>query len=231
MLEFLITSGLVAAAPLASGCGAEAAQGFEAESSIAFVSDYRARGITVSDNAFAVQGGVTVEHSSGFSVGAWASSMAEAAGGNLELDLIAAKTFSLGEAELSLGGTAYVYPDSDDLNYGEFNTSISASVGPIDGTVGVAYAWDQENIGSDDNLYVFLNGVTTLGEVAGLPLALGGSVGYEDGPLAVESTKYDWSLSLTLDFAGATLGVSYVDTDLHDSVGDPAGVVSLSKTF
>lgn len=70
-----------------------------------------------------------------------------------------------------------------------------------------------------------------LGEVATLPLTLGASLGYEEGPLAVEADKVDWSLSLSADVAGFTMSASYVGTDLHDDIGRDTGVITLARSF
>ena len=55
-------------------------------------SDYRFRGVSQSDEGMAVQGGITLSHSSGFYAGAWGSNLAgwgTFGGANMELDLIA----------------------------------------------------------------------------------------------------------------------------------------------
>lgn len=216
----------------ANVASAEEAKGaVSVKGNVAFVSDYRARGLTVTDNAPAVQGGMTIETASGWSAGFWASSIEPVGGGGAELDLVAAKTFTIKNLEFSLGGTAYVYPSGRDQDYGEVNTSVSSSFGPVDATAGVAYAWDQKNIGDEDNVYVFVNGATPVGTLAGRQLALTGAAGYEDGSLAVEGRKLDWSLGMTMDLPIGALGVSYVDTDLHDPIGSAAGVVSLTRSF
>ena len=76
--------GLVAATFL-FGCGLAATPAladetdppseFTVTGNVAGVTDYRFRGLSLSGGDFAVQGGITVNHSSGFYVGTWGSSL------------------------------------------------------------------------------------------------------------------------------------------------------------
>lgn len=43
---------------------------------VSLTSQYRLRGITQTDEDIALQGGITIAHSSGFYVGTWASNLA-----------------------------------------------------------------------------------------------------------------------------------------------------------
>lgn len=224
-----------------SGFGAEAAADaaadndlkgrFTGSGNVAMVSDYRARGISVTDRDPTLQGGFDVSERSGFSAGVWASGIDGAAGSTTEIDLYAAKTFALGENELSIGATFFHYPGADDLDYGEASVGLSRTLGPVDTDLSVLYAWEQENTGNEDNLYVVLNGSAPVGRVADLPLTLSGSFGYEEGPLAVRGSKLDWTASLATEVKGTTMGVSYVDSTLSDDIGEATAVLSLSRTF
>lgn len=229
---------MLAAAP-AMGLGGVAAAAeadgmkprFEATANVAFVSDYLARGITVSDRDPTVQGGFDFSAAGGWSAGVWASGIDGGPGATLEMDIVAGKTFAIGEGELAVGGTWYHYPGGHDLDYGEVTASWAQPIGEVDTTFGVAYAWEQEATADADNTYVYANIAAPLGEVATLPLTLGASLGYEEGPLAVEADKVDWSLSLSADVAGFTMSASYVGTDLHDDIGRDTGVITLARSF
>ena len=113
--------------------------------SVALVTDYRFRGISLSGGDFAVQGSVNVNHSSGFYAGAWASSLEDSPlYGSAELDVYAGWT-----GEVASGVTAdvgllyYVYPNGNvgDANVFEPYASITGAIGPVTAKVGVAYAW------------------------------------------------------------------------------------------
>jgi uncharacterized protein (TIGR02001 family) len=198
---------------------------------LAVVSDYKSRGLSYSAGAAAIQGGFDIAERSGWSAGLWASTIDEWKGSTVEIDLYAARSFSFGATEMSLGATAFVFPDGADANIGEVEASIARSVGPIDANFSIGYAWEQANLGDGDNLYVSLNGTTPLGRFAGVPLAMSGSVGYEDGPFAIEGTKIDSTLGLTADVEGVAFGVSYVYTNIEHVLGEPTWVFSIAHTF
>jgi uncharacterized protein (TIGR02001 family) len=231
-VALLATTGATAQADEVPGAAQDATRGrFEATANVAFVSDYRSRGLSYTDNDAALQGGFDVAERSGWSAGVWASSISGDAGSTLEMDLYAARSFDVGETEISLGATAFIYPDAEEANYGEALATLSRVLGPVDASFSVNYAWEQANLGDEDNFYVTLGGASLIGRWGSIPVSLGASVGYEEGALAIEDAKTDWSLSMTADLAGMTFGLSYVDTDLTDEPGDPAGVISLSRAF
>lgn len=195
------------------------------------VSDYRARGLTVSDHGLALQGGFDLEHESGFSAGVWASSLEEGGDASLEVDLYLGQTFALGDTELAVGGVWYAYPDTQDLDYGEVTASLSRSFGVLDGTFGLAYAWEQTALGDEGNSYVFANASAPIGAILGAPITAGAGLGYEEGPLAAEDEKVDWSVGLAVETFGFELALSYVGTDLDDPAGDDGAVLGLSRSF
>lgn len=196
---------------------------------IALVSDYRFRGVSLTDKDFAVQPYLTVKHESGFYVGVWASNLAENTGDDLEVDLYAG--FSGGDAvTYDIGATYYLYPGVSSFNYVEFTGKLGTTVGPA--TVGgqLSYVPSQDNTGNSDNIYVATNAAIA---VPGTPLNVTGSIGYEDGFFA--NDKVDWSLGVSASAQGFTLGVAYVDTNRRSTFAfkdSKAGVVfSLAYGF
>jgi uncharacterized protein (TIGR02001 family) len=206
------------------------------------VSDYRFRGLSLSAGDPAIQGSVNVNHSSGFYVGAWASSLEDTAVyGSTELDVYAGWT-----GEVTSGLTAdvgllyYVYPGGHigDANVFEPYASLSTTMGPVSAKVGVAYAWKQDSLGGDDNLYLF----TDLGfAIPETPISFSGHLGYTDGALSPKlltgvSTKggVDYSIGATYNITPKlALGVSYVGVDgasIND-FSDDAVVASLKLSF
>ncbi len=198
---------------------------------IALVSDYRFRGVSLSDKDFAVQPYLTVKHESGFYVGAWASNLAENAGDDLEVDLYAG--FSGGE-ELTydIGATYYLYPGVSSFNYVEFTGKLGSTLGPATVGVQLSYVPSQDNTGNNDNWYYATNASIA---IPNTPLNLTGSIGIEDGAFTAGDEKVDWSLGVNASTKGFTLGVAYVDTNRRSIFAfkdSTAGVVfSLAYAF
>jgi uncharacterized protein (TIGR02001 family) len=195
---------------------------FTVTGNVALVTDYRFRGVSLSGGDPAVQGGVTLNHSSGFYVGAWSSSID---GGPLygeqELDLFGGWTGDVASGvTVDVGLLKYVYLTNDvgPADYWEPYASVATQLGPVHAKLGVAYAWDQDSLGSDDNLYVYSN--LDIG-VPNTPITVSGHLGYTDGVLAPpllaglsDDTGFDWSLggSVTV-LKNVSLGVSYVGVE------------------
>lgn len=195
----------------------------------AVVSDYRFRGVSLSDKDFAFQPYLTVKHESGLYAGIWGSNLAENAGDDVEVDLYAG--FAGGDAvTYDIGATYYVYPGASGLNYVELTGKLGTTVGPA--TIGgqLSYVPSQDNTGNTDNIYVATNAAIALPDS---PITLTGSVGYEDG--AFGDDKIDWSIGATAAVSVFTLGIAYVDTNRRSTFAfedSKAGVVfTLSYGF
>jgi uncharacterized protein (TIGR02001 family) len=203
---------------------------FELELNISAVSDYRFRGISLSDKDPAFQPSITLSHESGLYGSIWASTVAENDGSDIEVDYIIGFAPSFGGFDFDVNATYYAYPGAKDLNYWEFIGSVSHAVGPA--TVGFtfAYAPKQENYGDKRGLYYAINGELPLGGEES-PFTLTGSFGIEDN--AFYDKKRDWSVGIAADVEGFNVGLAYVDTSRTG--GDPLGkrglVFSLSKAF
>ena len=197
----------------------------------ALVSDYRFRGVSLSDKGFALQPFLTVKHESGLYVGAWGSNIVENAGDDMEVDLYAG--FAGGEGlTYDIGATYYLYPGVSSLNYLELTGKLGSTVGPATIGAQLSYVPSQDNTGNTDNVYVATNASVALPNT---PISIVASVGIEDGAFTAGSEKLDWTLGLTTNFAGFTLGASYVDTNRRSVFAfkdSAAGVVfSLSYGF
>jgi uncharacterized protein (TIGR02001 family) len=206
------------------------------------VTDYRFRGISLSGGDFAVQGSIGVNHASGFYVGAWASSLEDSpVYGSTEVDLYAGWT-----GEVASGLTAdvgllyYVYPNGKvgDANVFEPYASLTAAIGPATAKVGVNYAWDQDSLGGDDNLYLY----TDLGVgIPDTPVSLAAHLGYTDGALSPEvltgsgsGAGFDWSLGATYNITEKlSIGASYVGVEgaSIDSLSNDTVVGTLKLAF
>ena len=186
---------------------------------VAVVSDYRFRGVSLTNKDFAVQPALTVSHESGLYVGAWGSNVAPNGGDDAEVDLFAG--FSGGDGvTYDVGATYYLYPGASGFNYVELAGKLGTTIGPAQLGATVAYVPSQNNTGNQDNIYIAGNlGVG----IPGTPVSLSASLGLEDG--AFGNYKVDWSFGATAEVEGFTLGASYVDTSRFIGGLGKAGVV------
>ncbi|MGD9811799.1 MAG: TorF family putative porin [Sphingobium sp.] len=202
-------------------------------------SEYRFRGVGLSNGDFVIQGGIDASHDSGFYVGTWGSSLGDSdplAYGGTEIDIYGGWSGEVTPGlTVDVGVLYYWYPNSaaGDFDYWEPYASVSGTVGPVDATFGVAYAPDQDSLGSSDNLYVYTDLSTG---VPGTPLSVSGHLGYTDGFLTYtpDGNAWDWSLGASASLTeNLSLGVSYTGVEgvglKH--VTDDAVVVSLSASF
>ena len=104
---------------------------------LGLTSDYRFRGISQSQNAPAVQGGVDYAHSSGLYVGNWNSSVSSQVytnGAGVESDLYAGYKKEFGGITFDVGSYNYIYPRASAADGTKFDTNeayIGASRGPV----------------------------------------------------------------------------------------------------
>ena len=211
---------------------------------VAGTTDYRFRGVSLSGGDFAIQGGFDVTHSSGFYVGTWASSIVGGSPyGEVELDLYGGWTGMVAEGvTLDLGLLYYAYPTGDDplnvdpaTDYFEPYASVAFTIGPVTGTVGGAYAWDQDSLGDSDNLYLYTDwavGIPTT------PVTVTAHLGYTDGVLAPpflagtgDDTGLDWGITASTKVYGPmSASIGYVGTEgpSIDGFTDDAIVATLS---
>ena len=212
----------------------------------AVVSDYRFRGISQTDKRFALQGGITVTHESGFYVSTWGSSIDEyvAASSDQELDLIAGYSRTFGAATVDVGVLYYYYPGSGGANtdFVEPYASVKGTFGPATAKLSAAYAPKSRALSVDggltreDNLYVAGD---LSASVPNTPLGVSAHLGHSFGPsyLTIGKEYTDWNIGATYTWSHLTFGVSYVDTDksLYSPSGrniSKAGVVgSITASF
>lgn len=194
------------------------------------VSDYRFRGLSLSNKDPAFQPSITVTNDTGIYLSAWGSNIADNGGDNIEIDLTAGISRDIGSG-FTAGALAvyYVYPGAGNTNYVEFQASASKDIGPASVGVLVAYAPRQANIGDVSNIYGAVNASVA---IPSTPFTLTGSFGIEDGAFG-NVNKNDWSLGVNATVKGFTLGASYIDTSRTggNALGSAAAVFSISKTF
>lgn len=200
---------------------------FTVSGSVALVSDYRFRGVSQTNKEMAIQGGLTIAHSSGFYVGTWGSNLAgwgTFGGSNMELDLIGGFKTAVGSGTIDVGLTWYNYPGGvQNTDFAEPYAKLSGTAGPVNLTAGVAYAPKQQalgrwyNSGADaangvynnpgkkgDNLYLWGDFSAAIPNTGLTPKA---HIGYSDGnrglgpagtSVAPTGKYWDWMVGVDL---------------------------------
>jgi len=220
--------------------------------SAALVSDYRFRGISQNGQDFAAQAGITLNHSSGFYVGTWGSSINFA--GHTEVDLFAGYTAPLSKTlTIDAGVLYYLYPKHKSVtgdiatDYFEPYINLTETVGPLAVKVGVNYGWKQDALAlttcdeeseacttvDKDEIYFHIDPSVT---IPMSPIGLNAHLGYavSEAPFLLgKNHMLDYSFGATAAWKNLTLGVSYVGTDMDGSPrGYDGGVVfSLTAAF
>jgi uncharacterized protein (TIGR02001 family) len=224
-----VVSAAILATTIPTTALAETAKDWTLEGGLSASSDYRFRGISLSDDAPAGSAELSLNHKSGFYASVWASNVAlDGSPDELETDWIVGWSGSLGKADVEINGTYYVYPGNSAFNYYELNSAVGTSIGKTDVKIGVAYAPKQDSLGGLDNTYVYISGEAPIGET---PIAINGSIGIEDG--AFGEAKRDWQLGLTYDLgSGLVASLSYIDTARsYTPLGKATAVAALNWSF
>lgn len=222
------------------------AHDFTITGSVTLASQYRFRGISLSDEHAALQGTVSLNHRSGLYAGFWSSMLdgfGELGGSNLEVDLYGGWRHPVGHGvTVDVGLLYYAYPGSKggDFEFFEPYANVSATFGPVTAKVGADYAWSQAALANNANRYIY-------GELSAaiphIPVTLTGHIGNSHGrtPLTPSGDYVDWSLGASVAWHNLSLGVAYVDTDLSASeaaqggatrdIVDGAVVATLTASF
>ncbi len=211
--------------------------------SVAIVSDYRFRGVSNSDGDPAIQGGITLNSTSGFYVGAWSSSTSftrlgtDAIYGSQELDLFAGYTKEVSPGvTIDAGLLYYAYPNGHvgDAEFFEPYASVAVQAGPAKLKFGGNYAWKQDALGGGDNLYLYTS--VDIG-VPNTPITVSGKLGYQDGYLAADFSDlkgFDWSIGASATVLGkVSIGVAYIGAEgtAFPDITDDTVVGTLSVAF
>ncbi|AKJ96380.1 hypothetical protein TVD_01360 [Thioalkalivibrio versutus] len=216
----------------------------ELSMNIGAVSNYYFRGVTQTDDAAAIQGGVDFEHESGFYAGTWASTVDFGEGeAKYELDLYAGFAGELGNGMgYDVGYIYYAYPDSpDDIDFGEIYGELSFA-GFYGGLAATVHS-DQSSGEAFDSgdIYYYLGYDVALPNDFGLDLTAGyytfdadGSAGQED----LDYLHYGATMYRDVgDFGEVSFTLEYADikdddrSELAGSGDDLKVWVGWSKTF
>jgi len=232
----MIKKTLIATALLASSSTALA----EISANVTLATDYAFRGVSQTDNQFAIQGGFDWSHSSGIYLGTWASNVdSQFFGGatdpQIELDLYGgfANEFSNGLG-YDIGYLRYQYPGGSDFNTNEFYGSLSY----MGFGASVNYSPKLQFVGSDSSAWYW---AASYDHTFPYEIGFSAHIGYNAGSAysdddALGGTYTDWSLGLSKNVAGVDLGLTYVDntvskSDCGSNVCEARVVASIAKSF
>lgn len=211
----LSTAAIMACTGIAHAESVESPVGsFDISMNAGLTSDYIFRGISQTQGAGAIQGGLDVNHESGFYVGTWASSVdfGAASTATSEFDYYAGFGNDLSDdLSYDFGWIKYAYPGASALNFSEYYGSFTA----YGATLGAAYS---DNFAGDNStLYSYV------GYEYGLPYditlaAQYGKYDFKDVTFASGKESYrDWSIGLSKTLASLDFSLTYTDTSLSDT--------------
>ena len=195
---------------------ANSAEAADISAEIVLVSDYRYRGLSLSDKRPAIQLSITAEHDSGFYANLWGSTIKDPGEAiSSEVDLAVGYAFDLSQSvSLDVSGIYFVYPGDSASNYFEATAAATVTRNAVSASLGMSFVPDQKATRDDhgrkhSNAYVF---ATAEYDVADTPAKLKTGLGYEHGWFdeTAGGGKWDWSLGGELELAPARLGLTYV---------------------
>lgn len=188
--------------------------------------DYRSRGLSWSDGDPALRAAIDVPVTPSISLSAQGVTLREAArhgGADAGFELGANYSDYAGLIDWRAGAVAHVFAGGQgDLNYGEVDAGLGASLGPARIDLSGSFAPSQDAIGGS-NLYA------RLGASVGIPATpflfyghVGHSSGSDDGTgranrLRPAGDYADWAVGTEYYFAPVSLALTYSDTDIRRS--------------
>ena len=213
----MIKKTLIATALLASSSTALA----DISANVTLASDYAFRGVSQTDNQFAIQGGFDWASDMGIYLGTWASNVdSQFFGGatdpQIELDLYGGYANELSNGfGYDIGYLRYQYPGGSDFNTNEIYGVLSYK--GFSGSVN--YSDELNFVGSDSSAWYWKAAYEHT-----FPYEIGFSAhaGYSAGDAfsdddALGGTYTDWSLGLSKNLAGVDLGLVYTDNNVSKS--------------
>ena len=197
----------------------------ETSANVAVTTDYVFRGISQTDGAPAIQGGIDYEHQSGFAAGVWASSVDDTVGdAGLEIDLYASYSGVAGESGeygYSVGFINYRYPG------GDTGTDVDVSEFFIGGTyrnLGLTYYIGDSDLDAD---YLEFTANFDLGR----GVIVGTGIGHTFDDNAEDFT--DFKISIATQLEGLDVELAYTDNNIDNPTAnqDSRVFLTVSKTM
>ena len=202
----------------AAACCASPASAGTLSGDVGVISDYRYRGLSLSEGEPALQATLDMDLGKGIFLEAFASTIRDGGKTTVELDGSLGEEIQLRrDVSLDLSVTYYAYPSSPAENYVEANASLSATHGGLTGMLGESStpaqpAMRDSSGGLNGNAYLF--GGAELA-VPRSSLKLIGSIGYERRAFDEKpgSGKWDWKLGAEAKIKGLATSLTYVDSN------------------
>lgn len=202
------------------------AQAVEVSGDLTFVSDYAFRGISQTEEAPAIQGGLTLAADSGFYLSVWGSSVDFGGQGTLELDVLLGWSGDIAEDwSADVGIMRYGYPNTEfeGSNFWELYGSVSYN----DFTLGLAYSDDY--YGNAGNYYYVYAGYSL---AVTDNLSVDFHIGHNELRDDSSASYLDYGITLSTEVMGLGLSLAYIDTDIKDcNLCDSRVVFGVSKSF
>jgi len=224
----------------------------EVTGNLGLTSDYRFRGISQSQNAPAVQGGIDYAHSSGFYVGNWNSSVSSSVytnGSGVESDLYAGWKKDIYKGlTLDVGSYNYFYPRATTTaatgsNFDTYEGFVGLGYGPVsvkynrtlgNGYFGTANARGSEYFQADfaQPLVYISKNLSLLAHVGRTNVANSSSLDYTDYNVGVGYNLQGWALAAKY-YTNTSTSSSFesANTVSGQKLYKNAAVVSVSKAF
>ncbi len=216
-----IFSGLILGVIAMGGMSVQAQDSpHEISANVSILTDYLYRGISQTNENFALQGGFDYAHSpTGLYIGTWASNVDFAE--SLEIDVYGGIGGELGNGlSWDVGGLYYMYPGSNAQPEEDFfeayaNLGYTFSEVQLEPSIGAGVAWSPDFFGEDgDGVYVYGSLDLSLPHDFGVSLY----VGHQDvegdklsGPAGFDYVHY--SIGLSKSFGPLDLSVSWNDAN------------------
>lgn len=197
----------------AASAGIASAEG-TVSANISLTSDYVFRGVSLSDNGPAIQGGFDYVADAWYA-GVWGSSLSE----DMEIDVYAGITPSTGPIDWDLGVIGYFYPGADDdgaeFDYAELKVALSHDFND-QFSAGAAVYYAPENYGdTGDARYLEINGTYSASDALQFTAAYGNqNIEEPNGPNS-EDDYNTWNIGATYATHGFEIDLRYHDTDIN----------------
>lgn len=213
---------------------------------LGLTSDYRFRGVSQTQNAPAVQGGIDYTHSSGFYVGNWNSSVSSdlyTNGAGVESDLYAGFKSKFLGFDLDVGSMNYFYPRATNGTSTNFDTNelyVAVGKGPLTAKVSNSLSNYFGTTNSKNSQYYQADIVQPLGKSKVSLLAHVGrtevnnnsSLNYTDYNIGLGYNLQGWDLAAKYyTNTGTTSTFQTANTINGQRLYKDATVVSVSKSF
>ncbi|MFZ4762445.1 MAG: TorF family putative porin [Alphaproteobacteria bacterium] len=236
--NLLAASALVAATLALSTSVAQAEDKLPGKFSgtVGMTSDYVFRGVSQTNEDAAFQASIDWAHDSGVYAGIWGSNVNFGSGknsksnaGDLETDVYAGYKGKVDAFTYNLGGIYYVYPGaSSNLDYDYFELTVGGAYDFGIASVSAAVNYSPDFFGTaDDTAWYYTAGVSVpLGQY----FSASANIGHQNLDTSKDYT--DWNVGVAATYDSFTLGLKYVDTNLHNNtLANDRYVVSLSRAF